>query len=84
MGFRPNISLNFPHKGILAALASKYADPVHAYSESGMWKSLEIEGNAVGIRTVSSAARNMLSVKAEKQSSVGNEGRARVQLLYSV
>jgi hypothetical protein len=27
-GLRPQISENFPHDGVLAALASKYADPI--------------------------------------------------------
>lgn len=28
VGFRPQISLNFPHNGVDAAAASKYADPI--------------------------------------------------------
>lgn len=75
IGLRPKISLSFPHRGILAAFASKYADPVHAYKESGIWKSRDIDGRAVGIKTVSKAARKMLRVRAKKQRSVGNEGR---------
>jgi hypothetical protein len=78
IGLRPKISLSLPHIGILAAFASRYAEPVHAYSESGTWKSRDIDGKAVGIRTASSAARKMLSVRAEKQSSVGKEGRPAV------
>jgi hypothetical protein len=75
IGFRPNTSLNLPQKGMLAALASRYAEPVHANSESGMSKSRDIEGKAVGMRTVSSATRKMLSVNAQKQSIVAREGR---------
>lgn len=78
IGFRPKTSLSLPHSGMLAAFASRYAEPVHAYRESGTWKSRDIEGSAVGIKTVSSAARKMLSVRAEKQSSVGKEGRPAV------
>jgi hypothetical protein len=40
-----------------------------------MWKSSEMDGSAVGMRTVSSATRKMLSVSAEKHSSVANDGR---------
>ena len=28
-GLRPQMSLNFPHTGVDAAAASKYADPIH-------------------------------------------------------
>ena len=28
-GFRPNMSLTFPHVGVAAAAASRYADPTH-------------------------------------------------------
>jgi hypothetical protein len=75
IGFRPNTSLNFPQNGILAALARRYAEPVHAYSESGMWKSRDIDGRAVGMRTVSSATRKILSVRAQKHSIVARDGR---------
>jgi len=75
IGFRPNTSLNFPQNGILAAFARRYAEPVHAYSESGIWKSRDIEGRAVGIRTVSSATKKILSVSAQKHNIVGRVGR---------
>ena len=29
MGLRPHISLNFPHVGVAAAAAKRYADPTH-------------------------------------------------------
>ena len=80
IGLRPKTSLSFPHNGILAAFESRYAEPVHAYSESGIWKSRDIDGSAVGIKTVSSAARKMLSVRAKKQRNVGRDGRPPVSI----
>ncbi len=29
MGLRPQMSLNFPHVGVAAAAANRYADPTH-------------------------------------------------------
>ena len=58
-GLRPKTSANVPQKGIEEALASRYADPVHAYSESGMWKDSDMVGRAVGISTVSRATRKI-------------------------
>ena len=29
IGLRPHMSLNFPHVGVAAAAASRYADPIH-------------------------------------------------------
>jgi hypothetical protein len=74
MFFLPNTSESLPQKGTLAALARRYAEPVHAYSESGMWKDSDMVGRAVGISTVSSATRKMLSVKAEKQRIIASGG----------
>ena len=73
MLLRPKTSESFPQKGTLAALASRYAEPIHAYNESGIWKDRDIVGRAVGMSTVSSATRKILSVSAPKQSSVASE-----------
>jgi len=55
-GLRPQMSENFPHDGVLAALASKYADPIHVYP-AFEWKYSLIVGKAVVIIVVSRAAR---------------------------
>jgi hypothetical protein len=56
-GLRPQISENFPQDGVLAALASKYADPIHVYP-AFEWKYSLIVGKAVVMIVVSRAARN--------------------------
>ena len=55
-GLRPQMSENFPHDGVLAALASKYADPIHVYP-AFEWKYSLIVGKAVVIIVVSRSAR---------------------------
>jgi hypothetical protein len=78
MGFRPKTSDSLPQKGTDVALASRYAEPVHAYSESGMWKDCEMVGRAVGTSTVSSATRKMEELRPMKAISTWNGGRSRV------
>lgn len=46
-GFRPKISLIFPHDGVAAAAARRYADPIHVKSASLAWRTAEIVGRAV-------------------------------------
>jgi len=77
--FLPNTSESLPQKGTLAALARRYAEPVHAYSESGMWNDSDMVGRAVGISTVSSATRKMPSIKAEKHRIVASGGFDRAE-----
>jgi hypothetical protein len=55
-GFLPQISLNLPHDGVLAALASRYAEPIQVYP-AFEWKYSLIVGSAVVMIVVSSAAR---------------------------
>jgi hypothetical protein len=84
MFFLPNTSESLPQNGTLAAFARRYAEPTHAYSESGIWKDKDIVGRAVGIKTVSRATRKMLSVKAEKQRIVANGGLDRAERSVAV
>ena len=67
MGFRPNTSERRPQNGTDAALTKRYADPVHAYSELGRWKSSDTVGRAVGNSVVSRATRNTHVVSAAKE-----------------
>jgi hypothetical protein len=55
-GLRPQISENFPHEGVLAALASRYADPIQVYP-AFEWKYSLMVGRAVVMIVVSRAAR---------------------------
>lgn len=64
IGFRPHISENFPQEGVLAALASKYAEPIQVYP-AFEWKCSEMVGRAVVIIETSRAAR-----KTEEQSDI--------------
>jgi len=43
--FRPQMSLNFPQRGVEAAWVRRYADPIHTYPRDDS-KSSEMAGNA--------------------------------------
>lgn len=62
MGLRPQMSEILPQDGTLAALASRYADPIHVYP-AFEWKYALMVGSAVVTMVVSRAAR-----KTEAQS----------------
>lgn len=55
-GFRPQMSDNFPQEGAAAALARRYAEPIHVYPDVE-FKSAEIVGMATVTMVVSKAER---------------------------
>jgi hypothetical protein len=59
-GLRPHTSAIAPYTGATAALASKYAEPIHTEAvEDRNW--LEIDGSAVVMIEKSRAARNSVN-----------------------
>jgi hypothetical protein len=74
-GFRPKTSESVPQNGTEAALARRYADPIQAYRESGIWNDKAIVGSAVGMRTVSSATRKMDRQRAINANRANISGR---------
>ena len=57
IGFRPQISLNFPQLGVATATANKYDDPIHVYPELEL-KCCAIVGRAVVMMLMSNVAKN--------------------------
>lgn len=59
-GLRPQMSATAPYTGATAALASRYAEPIHTEAvEDRNW--LEMDGSAVVMMEKSSAARNSVN-----------------------